>query len=92
MSVELVEAFKKDKNDGTTDGMFEMNFVADEPQQEEPEQTEAEPEVVEEKPQTTKRGRPPKVVANVVPDDTKPQATKPFGVSNNPIMEFDGEF
>lgn len=92
LSVELVEAFKRDKNDGTTDGSFEMNFVADEPQQEEQEQTEAEPEAVEEKPQTTKRGRPPKAVANVVPDDTKPQATKPFGASNNPVMEFDGEF
>jgi recombination protein RecT len=92
LSVELVEAFKKDKSDGTTDGTMEMNFVADEPQQEEPEQTEAEPEAVEEKPQTTKRGRPPKVVANVVPDDTKPQATKPFEAANNPVKEYEGEF
>lgn len=89
LSVELVEAFKKDKNDGTTDGTFEMNFVAEEPQQEETEQTEAEPEAVEEKPQTTKRGRPPKVVANVVPDDAKPQATKPFAPTT---MEFEGDF
>ena len=92
LSVELIDAFKNDMNDGTTDGLTEMNFVSDEPQQEEPEQTEAEPEAVEEKPQTTKRGRPPKVVANVVPDDTKPQATKPFEASNNPVMEFEGEF
>jgi recombination protein RecT len=92
LSVELVEAFKKDKSDGTTDGTMEMNFVADEPQQEEPEQTEAEHEAVEEKPQTTKRGRPPKVVANVVPDDTKPQATKPFEAANNPVKEYEGEF
>lgn len=92
LSVEMIEAFVNDRFDGTTDGMFEMNFVADEPQQEEPEQTEAEPEAVEEKPQTTKRGRPPKAVANVVPDETKPQATKPYGASNNPVMEYDGEF
>lgn len=92
LSVDLIDAFKNDMNDGTTDGLTEMNFVADEPQQEEPEQTEAEPEAVEEKPQTTKRGRPPKVVANVVPDDMKPQATKPFEASNNPVKEFEGEF
>jgi len=92
LSVELVEAFKKDKSDGTTDGTLEMNFVSDELQDEEQEQTEANTEVVEEKTQTQKRGRPPKVVANVVPDDTKPQATKPFGAANNPVKEYDGEF
>lgn len=90
LSVEMIEAFVNDRFDGTTDGMFEMNFVADEPQQEEQEQTEAEPEAVEEKPQTTKRGRTPKVVANVVPDDAKPQATKPYGMKNT--MEYDGDF
>lgn len=92
LSVELVEAFKKDKNDGTTDGLFEMNFASDEPQDTEAEQEDVAPEEVEEKPQTAKRGRPPKVVANVVPDDTKPKATKPFSASNNPVAEFDGEF
>ena len=92
LSVELVEAFKKDKNDGTTDGTFEMNFASEEPQESEPEQEEVETEDVDEKPQTTKRGRTPKVVANVVPDDTKPQATKPYGMKNSPVEEFDGDF
>ncbi len=92
LSVELVEAFKKDKNDGTTDGTFEMNFAGEEPQEEEQEQTVEEPDVVVEKPQTAKRGRPPKVVANVVPDDTKPQATKPYESASNPVLEFYGDF
>lgn len=88
LSVELVEAFKKDKSDGTTDGTLEMNFVGQE--EEQPvEETEEEPKV-EEKEQTSRKGRPAKVVANVVPDDAKPQATKPFGMKQT--MEFDGDF
>ena len=88
LSVELVEAFKKDKSDGTTDGTLEMNFVGQEEEQPVAE-TEEEPKV-EEKEQTSRKGRPAKVVANVVPDDAKPQATKPFGMKQT--MEFDGDF
>ena len=94
LSVELIDAFKNDMSDGTTDGTAEMNFV--DPNAEE--QTPAEPteETKQEEPQeeptqkqTTRKGRPPKVVANVVPDDAKPQATKPFAPAP---MEFDGDF
>ena len=88
LSVELVEAFKKDKSDGITDGTLEMNFVGQEEEQPVAE-TEEEPKV-EEKEQTSRKGRPAKVVANVVPDDAKPQATKPFGMKQT--MEFDGDF
>ena len=94
LSVELVEAFKKDKSDGTTDGKIEMNFVdpnAEEQtpaeQTEEPKQEEPQEEPTQK--QTTRKGRPPKVVANVVPDDAKPQATKPFAPTT---MEFEGDF
>lgn len=88
LSVELVEAFKKDKSDGTTDGTMEMNFVGQDEEQT-AEETAEEPKV-EEKEQTSRKGRPAKVVANVVPDDAKPQATKPFGMKQT--MEFDGDF
>lgn len=88
LSVELVEAFKKDKSDGTTDGTLEMNFVGQEEEQPVAETTE-EPKM-EEKEQTSRKGRPAKVVANVVPDDAKPQATKPFDMKQT--MEFDGDF
>jgi recombination protein RecT len=88
LSVELVEAFKKDKSDGTTDGTMEMNFVGQDEEQT-AEETAEEPKV-EEKEQTSRKGRPAKVVANVVPDDAKPQATKPFDMKNT--MEFDGDF
>ena len=88
LSVELVEAFKKDKSDGTTDGTLEMNFVGQE--EEQPVAETAEEPKVEEKEQTSRKGRPSKVVANVVPDDAKPQATKPFDMKQT--MEFDGDF
>ena len=88
LSVELVEAFKKDKNDGTTDGTLEMNFVGKD--EEQPVEETAEEPKVEEKEQTSRKGRPTKVVANVVPDDSKPQATKPFDMKQT--MEFDGDF
>lgn len=88
LSVELVEAFKKDKSDGTTDGTLEMNFVGQE--EEQPVAETAEEPKVEEKEQTSRKGRPSKVVANVVPDDSKPQATKPFDMKQT--MEFDGDF
>ena len=88
LSVELVEAFKKDKSDGTTDGTLEMNFVGQE--EEQPVAETAEEPKVEEKEQTSRKGRPAKVVANVVPDDAKPQATKPFDMKQT--MEFDGDF
>lgn len=88
LSVELVEAFKKDKNDGTTDGTLEMNFVGKD--EEQPVEETAEEPKVEEKEQTSRKGRPAKVVANVVPDDSKPQATKPFDMKQT--MEFDGDF
>ena len=88
LSVELVEAFKKDKSDGTTDGTLEMNFVGQE--EEQPVTETAEEPKVEEKEQTSRKGRPAKVVANVVPDDAKPQATKPFDMKQT--MEFDGDF
>ena len=88
LSVELVEAFKKDKSDGTTDGTLEMNFVGQE--EEQPVAEAAEEPKVEEKEQTSRKGRPSKVVANVVPDDAKPQATKPFDMKQT--MEFDGDF
>lgn len=88
LSVELVEAFKKDKSDGTTDGTLEMNFVGQE--EEQPVAETAEEPKVEEKEQTSHKGRPSKVVANVVPDDAKPQATKPFDMKQT--MEFDGDF
>ena len=88
LSVELVEAFKKDKNDGTTDGTLEMNFVGQD--EEQPVEETAEEPKVEEKEQTSRKGRPAKVVANVVPDDAKPQATKPFDMKQT--MEFDGDF
>lgn len=94
LSIELVEAFKKDNGDGTSDGMLEMNFVdpnAEEQPTAEPVTEEAQEEPQEEptQKQTTRKGRPPKVVANVVPDDAKPQATKPFAPAP---MEFDGDF
>ena len=88
LSVELVEAFKKDKSDGTTDGTLEMNFVGQD--EEKPVEETAEEPKVEEKEQTSRKGRPAKVVANVVPDDAKPQATKPFDMKQT--MEFDGDF
>lgn len=88
LSVELVEAFKKDKSDGTTDGTLEMNFVGQE--EEQPVTETAEEPKMEEKEQTSRKGRPAKVVANVVPDDAKPQATKPFDMKKT--MEFDGDF
>lgn len=87
LSIELVEAFKKDKSDGTTDGTLEMNFVG---QDEEPVEEPAEEQKVEEKEQTSRKGRPAKVVANVVPDDAKPQATKPFDMKKT--VEYDGDF
>lgn len=72
LSIEMAEAFRKDAKDGTSDGMLEMNFVAE--QTEEPtvaENATVEKEVVapkKEEPveevvptvQTTKRGRPSK--------------------------------
>lgn len=88
LSVELVEAFKKDKSDGTTDGTLEMNFVGQE--EEQPVADTVEEQKVEEKEQTSRKGKPAKVVANVVPDDAKPQATKPYGMKNT--MEYDGDF
>ncbi len=88
LSVELVEAFKKDKSDGTTDGTVEMNFVGQE--EEQPVADTVEEQKVEEKEQTSRKGKPAKVVANVVPDDAKPQATKPYGMKNT--MEYDGDF
>lgn len=88
LSVELVEAFKKDKNDGTTDGTLEMNFVGQD--EEQPVEETTEEQKAEEKEQTSRKGRPAKVVANVVPDDAKPQATKPFDMKQT--MEFDGDF
>ena len=87
LSVELVEAFKKDRSDGTTDGTLEMNFVGQD--EEQTGEATADENKVEEKEQTSRKGKPSRVVANVVPDDTKPQATKPFAQSP---VEFDGEF
>lgn len=89
LSIELVEAFQKDRSDGTSDGMLEMNFVDPNAEEQAPAETAEEPKV-EEKEQTSRKGRPSKVVANVVPDDSKPQATKPFDMKQT--MEFDGDF
>lgn len=88
LSVELVEAFKRDKADGTTDGTFEMNFTEQEDEQ--TVEDVAEEPIAEQKEQTSRKGKPAKVVANVVPDDAKPQATKPYGMKNT--MEYDGDF
>lgn len=92
LSVELVEAFKNDRYDGTTDGMLEMNFVE--------KQTTEQDVVLEEKADavdtnqqnvgsekknevsaTTRRGRPPKSVSE---ESTQRVAQEPF--------EFDGVF
>lgn len=89
LSVEMIEAFKNDTSDGTTDGMFEMSFVEPNAEEQATDEAVEEPKV-EEKEQTSRKGRPAKVVANVVPDDAKPQATKPFGMKNT--MEYDGDF
>lgn len=73
LSIEMIDAFKNDAKDGTTDGLFEMNFgeSAKEEIVEEAPTTEApvveekeEPQVVQEPPkaETGKRGRPAKVV------------------------------
>jgi recombination protein RecT len=83
---QFVDAVYPDSPNGKND--FESEIIINS------ESNKEEQEVIDEKPQTAKRGRP-KVIANVVPDDAKPQATKPFEMKNEPtqpVLEFDGEF
>lgn len=80
---EFVDAVYPDSPNGNND-INSKQIIVDAAQEEPTEEPK-----VEEKEQTSRKGRPAKVVANVVPDDTKPQATKPFAPSP---MEFDGDF
>lgn len=75
LSIEMIDAFKNDMKDGTTDGLFEMNLTGDESKQNDVVESEVvEAEAVKEEPQVTvletkeetkapvKRGRPAKTV------------------------------
>lgn len=103
LSIEMVEAFKHDTKDGTTDGMFEMNIVSDEdvPNESEEPKEEVVPTV-----QTPKRGRPPKSeTTSAVSVENSDGANVSYTRSNGDvpatplnktaqpqILEFDGDF
>lgn len=103
LSIEMVEAFKNDMKDGTTDGMFEMNIVSDEdvPNESEEPKEEVVPTV-----QTPKRGRPPKsettsAASAANSDGANVSYTRsngdvpatPLNKTAQPqILEFDGDF
>lgn len=83
LSIEMVEAFRKDAKDGTSDGMFEMNFTADTTEvadntatdtteaQATKEEVAVEKEEVVPTVQTPKRGRPLKSTTTTATTETK---------------------
>lgn len=84
----FVDAVYPDSPDGKND-IGEQPIIIESEQEDAEAEHNEEPQEEPTQKQTTRKGRPPKVVANVVPDDAKPQATKPFAPAP---MEFDGDF
>lgn len=97
LSIEMAEAFRKDAKDGTSDGLFEMNFatepseVVDETvtvkdEQEEPKAEEKPVEVVVPTAQTPKRGRPLKSTTTTASTAKVEQKQEPLD------LDFDDAF